>query len=90
MTEYKYWDLGEVQPVRPSKAAMANILLAIVRCHGKIHDTHSLELGSDGNWRFAPGSCSVLFRISLPAGMEDRFVEMSGYKISPAPKVGVH
>lgn len=87
--EYQYWDLGEIQPVRPSKASMAAILLALVRCNGKIHDTHSLEL-KDGEWLYPTASCAVLFRISLPVGQESRFQELSGFMLSPAPKVGVH
>lgn len=87
---HKFWDLGEVHTVRPSKDAMARILLAIVRCRGKIHDTHSLELDSDGEWRHSAAYCAVLFRISLPEGAEVRFQELSGFKITPAPKVGIN
>lgn len=89
MPEYKYWDLGEVQAVRPSKAAMAAILLALVKCHGKIHDTHSLEL-KDGEWLYPTTSCAVVFRISLPVGQEARFQQLSRFMLSPAPRVGVH
>ena len=87
MPEYKFWDLGEVEPVRPSKAAMASILLGLIRCSGRIHDTHSLEL-RDGDWLYPTTSCAVLLRISLPDGMESKFMELTGYKISAAPRVG--
>ena len=90
MSGETYWDLGEVEPVRPSVKSMAAILLAIVRCRGKIHDTHSLELDRSGNWRYSTTTCAVLFRISLPEGMADRFMELSGFRITPAPKVGVN
>lgn len=90
MSGETYWDLGEVDTVRPSAKSMAAILQAIVRCRGRIHDTHSLELDASGNWRYPTSSCAVLFRISLPDGMANRFMELSGFKIVPAAKVGVN
>lgn len=87
--QYKYWDLGEVTPVRPSKNALASILDAIIRLHGKIHDTHSLELDNNGGWKYKTVSCSVLFRISLPIGSEVKFVELTGYELSEPPKISI-
>lgn len=89
MNDYVFWDLGEDEPVRPSKAALAKVLDAIIRLHGRIHDAHCMELDGEGNYRYPTGSCAVLFRISLPAGADVRFHELTGFRLSQPPKVGI-
>lgn len=89
MVKYKFWDIGEVSTVRPSKAAMSSIMLGLIQCGGRLHDTYSPDL-KDGEWRYSTASCSVLLRISLPEGMEVRFAEMTQIEVSPAPVVGVN
>lgn len=87
--ETEFWDLGEDQPVHPSKAALYKILDAVIRLHGKIHDTHCMELDRDGNYRYPANACAVLFRIQLPAGSKSRFEELTGFRLSIPPQVGM-
>lgn len=87
--EIEYWDLGEDNPVRPSKASLAKILDAVIRLHGKIHDTHCMELDREGNYRYPVSACAVLFRVSLPSGSRARFEQLTGFRLTPPPNVGV-
>lgn len=84
----KYYDLGEHQIVTPTKAHLADILNAVILCHARISDTHSLEV-CDGKWKYPARSCSVLFRIDLPEDNVSTFESLSGFKLTPAPRIGV-
>lgn len=91
MDEYKYSDLGEDTPIRPSQKAMSAILDAIIRLHGKIHCTHCMELDSKTHeYRYPRAACAVLFRISLPVGIEKKFQELTGLELTEPPKVGIN
>lgn len=91
MNEHKYWDLGEHETIRPSKASLSKILDAVIRLGGKIHDTHCMELDrSIHNYLYPTNSCSVLFRISLPEGNESKFETLTGFKLTPPPNIGVN
>ena len=87
--EYEFFDLGEQTAVRCSAVSMSAILEGIIRCHGKIHATHCLELDSDGSFRYARGKCAVVFRISLPVGKKELFESITGFKLSMPPNVRV-
>lgn len=82
----RYWDLGEEDIITPSQKNLAGILNALILCDGKLHDTHSSE-ARDGKWAYNTRSCAIVFRISLPVGMEDRFKKLSGFKLSEPPQV---
>lgn len=84
----KYWDIGEASVVRPSVKALGSILNALIICHGKLHDTHSLELGTQG-WRYPTRSCAVVLRVSIPEGLEPQFEGLAGVKLSEIPQVKV-
>ncbi len=86
MTERKYWDIGEADIITRSKDKLSSILNAIILCQGHVHDSHSLE-AINGKWRYPTRSCSVVFRISLPEGMEERFKELSKCKLTTPPVV---
>ena len=62
---------------------------AIILCNGKIHDTFSSE-SKEGKWEYSVRICSVLFRISLPIGMENKFEELSGFKLSDPSKIQIN
>lgn len=82
----RYWDLGEEDIITPSQKNLAGILNSLILCNGKLHDTHSSE-ATDGKWAYNTRSCAVVFRISLPVGMEERFKELSGFQLSDPPQV---
>jgi hypothetical protein len=82
--ERKYWDVGEEPPFRLGKDACQKFLLALAMCNGKIHDVDSLDI----LWRsgevihnLKPHEIAVLFRISLPVGMDTRFEDIMGKKV---------
>lgn len=87
----KSWDVGEIEPFRLSKERCQKLLVALIACRGKIHDAYSMEI-RDGGIRdcMKPHQCCGLFRISLPEGREEDFVEMSGEVISPPPEIHVN
>jgi hypothetical protein len=84
----RFWDLGEEDIINPSQKSLYNIMNALVLCGGKLHDTHSLEI-KNNEWLYPTRSCAVVFRISLPIGIESKFEEISGFKLSDPPKVGI-
>jgi hypothetical protein len=84
----QFWDLGEEDIICPSKNNLYNILNALILCNGQIHDSHSLE-ARNGKWEQPTRSCAIMLRISLPIGTEERFQELSGFKLSKPPKFGV-
>lgn len=89
MSEVKkdeFWDLGEVDVIHPSKPSLYKIMNAIILCRGKVHDTFSME-ADKCEWKYPAISSCVLFRISLPHGMKEKFEEISGFKLSDPPKV---
>lgn len=85
---WQFWDLGELDVVRPSQAALFRIFNALLLCRGRLHDSHSLEM-RDGQWLYPPRSCSVLLRISLPVGEEARFEDLSGFRLRRPPQVHI-
>lgn len=88
--EHEFFDLGEETVVRCSAVSMSIILEGIIRCHGKIHDTHCMELDCDGKFRYARGQCAVLFRISLPVGKKELFESITGFNLTVPPKFGIN
>jgi len=91
MNEYEFWDLGEHQAIRPSKASLHKIMDAVIRLHGKIHDTYCMELDrKTGEYQYPTSACSVLFRISLPEGKSKAFETMTGFELTKPPKIGVN
>lgn len=88
-TNYCYWDLGAVDILTPSQKNLASVLNALILCDGKLHDVYSGE-ARDGQWSYNTRSCSVLFRISLPANTKDRFEELSGHKLSEPPQISIN
>ena len=82
----RFWDLGEEDIICPSQKSLYKVMNALILCNGKMHDSHSLE-ARDGKWEYSTRSCAVVFRISLPIGMEERFEELCGFKLSDPPKV---
>lgn len=89
MDDLVFWDLGEEQAVRPSKAHMAAIMLALVRCKGRLYGTHSMELTREGDWRYPTSACAIVMRIALPKGQEARFTELSGFQLTKPPVITV-
>lgn len=86
MNERKYWDIGEVDIIHPSKDRLSSILNAIILCEGHVHDSHSLE-AVDGEWQYGARSCAVLIRISLPEGKEDAFQKLSKCTLTAPPVI---
>jgi len=82
----RFWDLGEEEIICPSQKSLSKIMNALILCHGKLHDTHSLE-ARDGEWKHPTRSCAVVFRISLPIGTEEHFQELSGFTLSDPPEI---
>ena len=87
--DFKFWDLGEEDVICPSKNSLYKIMNAIILCNGKMHDSFSLEV-NQGHWKYPVRSCSVVFRISLPVGIEDKFEELSGFKLSDPPTIQIN
>jgi hypothetical protein len=57
-------------------------LQALVKLRGKLHD--SCAFGTSD----MPDHCrDVVYRISLPAGMKERFEELSGYILTRPPVI---
>lgn len=84
----RFWDLGEEDIINPSQKSLYKIMNALILCGGKMHDSHSQE-ARDGKWEYPTRSCAVVFRISLPIGTEGQFEELSGFKLTEPPRVGV-
>lgn len=90
MNDFIFWDVGEEEAVRPSKAHMAAIMLALVRCKGRLYGTHSMELTREGDWRYPTSACAIVMRIALPKGQEARFTELSGFQLTKPPVITVN
>ena len=85
-----FYDLGEENIITPTHKNLAKIMNALILCDGKINDIHSPE-ARGGKWIYPETrSCSVLFRISLPDDKKDQFEELSGYKLSSIPVIGIN
>lgn len=80
VSERTYWDANLD---RGSVKGMANFFRALVLCSGEFHDSYV----SDINLAFHHQS--VFTRISLPAGAEGEFEEISGIKLEKPPTLDI-
>lgn len=78
---HRIFDLGEEQIVKPSKDSLYRIMNALILCGGKLYSSHSSEI-VDCDWTDKSSNCSVVFRIGLPIGLEDKFKELSGFELT--------
>ena len=61
------------------------LLKYLIRFRGQIHDSFTL-----GYLEMRDQDIVAHLRISLPEGLEDRFQEESGLKLTPPPKISLN
>lgn len=82
MDDYTYWDLGDLDVIRMSDKALANVLRSLIQCNGRLHDACQVN----GHYK-NPNMNTVSFRISLPSGKAQEFMDISGLGLSSPPRV---
>jgi hypothetical protein len=83
-----YYDIGEDDIINPSMNRLGKIMDALIRCRGKLHDSHSLDL-SGTDWKHSCRSCAIVLRVSIPIGLENTFQEIAGVRLTLPARVGV-
>ena len=86
ITDYRYWDVGDEIDRRPpnlGKSSTAKVMQALIKLHGKLHDSHFD--GSDDNPDWLRDG---VYRISLPVGAKEQFEAMTGYRLTRPARVG--
>ena len=84
-----YWDVGDTPPyISLTQKKLASLMLALIRCDGKVHDIHCGEkLWGTSDLKYKPQFCSACLRVSLPVGTDAEFERISGLGLTEPPKV---
>ena len=84
----RFWDVGEETIFLLSKPKLQRMMMALIRCDGKLHDCYCMEK-EYGSSRLneTPQFCSAVLRISLPEMAEAEFEKISGMKLTKPPKI---